>query len=632
MAKEACDALAVECNSGGPQSDGPATLVFLVGGAGNGKSELARDFLSQVKATRITPASRFSQRKYEFKLPKGSHLTVVNDATIPPEEATEEGPLAEEISNAISSQSYLLACVNRGVLIGEAKQGLSGGGIQDSVIKWLLSATGSWPADGTQIECEKVDKGHYRFARLSQDAEAIASIHVVFMDYLSLLESSEGSGSASSGLSSPLEAKQLALSPILGRDHEAGGDAAFAGPLSKAAASFLAGVAENSLDPIRANAEVLARPKAAGALCAVFRGAEILAGSHFTYRDLWAFFSHALVGSSTPASYQRLAKWLGQKADEASSADPKEHLAAMMALASLRTHMVLFDAGVLKSQITLPSENFDWATIDNDALHAIRSIDPLKDFGPSSGSEYNTLLDRLTGIEDGKLPSELIKAEWPGFASHWTEFDTKLEQAVSNALDPNAGKSELHYRNRILGWYGRYMFRLVATANGWPAHCSLVSRWQYAWNLANRSKRLEKEIERSVLSIVLPEAEGSNETYFPILRSRVETLRESDRSVTIEVPRNKFGIKATANGDSIILELEASGSENVNAAQTVLDFHLLREALSRNGNHGFTDSLAVIEPRLERIRASVLATQIGSDGQGQNYRVTYRGGQAEVFS
>lgn len=630
MAKEACDALALECNSGKQNGDHAPYLVFLVGGAGNGKSELARDFLSQVNAKRLTPATRFSQRKYEFELPNGSRLTVVNDATIPPEEAAEEGPLAHEISHAISTRNNLLACVNRGVLIGEARQGIASGNAQDAIIKWLLSTEPAW--QDSEIQAEISDQGHYRFARLSQAGEVVAVIHVVFMDYLSLLESGDGKAEVALGLETELKAAPLRLVPILDRDHAEGKVAAFAEPLASAAASYLEGIEENPFDPVRANAEVLARPSAASALCALFRGAEVLAGSHFTYRDLWSLFVHSLVGSVTPAAFAKLEEWIETKIAQASSTAPTEHLDAMMSLASLRSHMVLFDAGVPSPQRTAPSDCFDWAAIDNDALHAIRSIDPLREFGPSSGSEYNALLDQLAAIEDGKLPSKLILASWPAFATYWTEFDAKLEGAVSRALDPASGKSELHYRNDVLGWYGRYMFRLVATAKGWPAHCSLISRWQSAWNLAKRSNRLEKDVERAVLAIVLPETEGSRETYFPILRSRVEALRDSDRSVTVEIPRNKFEIKALANGEAIILELERIGSSKIAAAQTVLDFHLLREALSRTGNVGFTDSLAVIEPRLERIRASVLATQIGSEGQGQNFRVTYRGGRAEIFS
>ncbi len=630
MAKEACDALAIECNSGKPNGDRPPYLVFLVGGAGNGKSELARDFLSQIDAKRLTPEARFSQRKYEFELPHGSRLTVVNDATIPPEEAAEEGPLAREILNAISTRSNLLACVNRGVLIGEARQCIASGHAQDAIIKWLLSTEAAW--QNSEIQAEISDKGHYRFARLSQEGDVIAVIHVVFMDYLSLLENGDGQSEVASGLETELNVAPLKLLPILDRDHAEGKEATFAEPLASAAASYLGGIKKNPYDPIRANAEVLARSAAASALCALFRGAEVISGSHFTYRDLWSLFVHSLVGSATPAAFAKLEKWVEAKIEQAGSTAPTEHLDAMMSLASLRSHMVLFDAAIPSSQRTAPSESFDWAAVDNEALLAIRSIDPLREFGPSSGSEYNALLDQLGAIEDGKLPSELILTSWPAFETFWTEFDSKLEKAVSTALDPAAGKSELQYRNSVLGWYGRYMFRLVATAKGWPAHCSLISRWQSAWNLAKRSNRLEKDVERSILAIILPETEGSRESYFPILRSRVETLRDSDRSVTVEIPRNKYEIGAVANGEAIILHLERIGSSKISAAQTVLDFHLLREALSRTGNVGFTDSLAVIEPRLERIRASVLATQIGNEGQSKNFRVTYRGGRAEIFS
>lgn len=633
MAREVCDALAKECDPEAPKNNGAPYLVFLVGGAGNGKSELARHFLSQVKATRLTPPSQFSQRKYEFELSTGKRLAIVNDATIPPEQAADEGPLAGEISNAISTASHLLACVNRGVLIGEARQGQSGDSIQDAVIRWLLSPSGEWPSGGSgQTVADCNDRGHYRFLRLAQDGNTIATIHVVFMDYLSLVESADEPQLASGGLAAPLDPPKLVLAPILQRNHDEGGVATFAQPLAYAASKFLDKEDPGVFDPIWANAKVLSKPAAANALCSIFRGAEVRAGSHFTYRDLWALFGHAIVGPATPSSFHKLAEWVSAKAAQASSQDPKEKLAALVSLANLRSHMLLFDAGKPGFQHSEPGDGFDWAVVENESLHAVRSVDPLRDFGPGGGAEYNELLDQLTGVEGGKLPSASIQEGWPSFCLHWTEFDASLEKAVVDALDPEAGKSDLHYRNAVLSWFGKYMFRLVAVAKGWPAHCSLVDRWQKSWNLASQSKQLDKEIERSVLSIILPKAEGVSETYFPVLRSRVETLRGSDQAITIEVPRNKFDIKALANGDSIIIELERSGGLKGSAANTVLDFHLLREALSRDGNFGFTDSLAVIEPRLERIRASVLAHQMGDNSKGQNFKVTYRGGRAELVA
>ncbi len=62
------------CSAG--DSLGPAHMVFLVGGAGNGKSRLAAEVVKYVQGTRKGSASAFAQRSYEFDLPNGRSLHV----------------------------------------------------------------------------------------------------------------------------------------------------------------------------------------------------------------------------------------------------------------------------------------------------------------------------------------------------------------------------------------------------------------------------------------------------------------------------------------------------------------------------------------------------------------------------
>ena len=78
--EEVCDLLLAACNRGGDNNR--RIFVFLVGGAGNGKSFLAKKVASAVQGRRIGEASEFSSRLYDYDLDNGSYLRIVNDATI----------------------------------------------------------------------------------------------------------------------------------------------------------------------------------------------------------------------------------------------------------------------------------------------------------------------------------------------------------------------------------------------------------------------------------------------------------------------------------------------------------------------------------------------------------------------
>ena len=79
----------------------------------------------------------------------------------------------------------------------------------------------------------------------------------------------------------------------------------------------------------------------------------------------------------------------------------------------------------------------------------------------------------------------------------------------------------------------------------------------------------------------------------------------------IELPRKWLEIVARTVGGRIELEIVQGGrGDGASAAVAGLDFHLLREASARSNGHGFTDSLMLIEPRVERIRASLVSNQL----------------------
>ena len=632
MAHEACARLIASCQA--LETDLPPCFVFLVGGAGNGKSKIASDTIKNIGGQQVGNHHVFAQRIYKFVVNNGKSLYVVNDATIPPSESSKQPALANDISHALGQGSALLACVNRGVLIGETSTDLDPSTNEDLAARlitcWLLDANED-PVQQGEIRIEpQFQTDHYAFSRLLIDGAPRAFIHVVFMDQASLLEPWPDPAPQNELAEKPLNATLLKQVPINKRRHVEEPIGEFVGLLSGLAAGFKSQIKESEIDPILANAQSLSSQTAASAWCAVLRGAEIISGSHFTYRDLWALATHSLIGPCTASSLVELSNWVQARQDiYEKEPDSSDAWKAMVSLSSLRTHMLLFDAGHLDS-VHCPATLFGWPLTSYGALKSIMSADPLRDFGPNNGKEYTNLMDRLATIEDGAYPGQDLAEENPLVRAYWTKFDSLFEEATAKLLDPEQPTLNLKQRNELLDWYGRYLFRLVAISRGWPAHTTLIDEWQEAWVETHDTGRLPRIVEKAFKNIVLPlSSDGDDESHFPVLRSRVDVTTPGENILTLGIPRNEFKINARTSGDSLILTLRSNAGNNDSSAESILDFHMVREALIKNDGMGFTDSLNLIEPRVERIRASLLSSQIGEADTAQRYCMNLAENQIE---
>ena len=620
MSREASNALISACNSGAGAND-PRCMVFLVGGAGNGKSKLAADTVKAVNGTFIGEERTFAQRTYSYGLASGGRLRVINDATIPPGDR-HGTPLVRDLAEAMRAGDHLFACVNRGVLIGEVGKAEGSGGdpemrMASGIANWLLSGTTSG-SDGTEFRIEPLHdeaktSDHYMAAGVYLGEVRRAVIHVVYMDRASLLENWTDTGLGSGDYRLPLPSNEIDVIPILseGRLSRA---SAFEECLSGAARAYAQGTEFDSLDPVGANAVSISRLRVSRGWCSLMRGAEVIAGTHFTYRELWALFAHSMVGPVTSDGLRSLADWIRERLTQAKTSSSGEgRLSALLDLGTLRTHMLLFDAGKTPADPTGKPRGYGWPSTVSEAHKSTHLADPLRHFGPSGGAEAAILSERLSSIEEGQLPGKGLSEEDKDVAACWTELDAEIEKVIRDEIDPATGTSSLKRRNSLLGWYGRYMHRLIGLARGWPAHCTVVHDWQSAWLDASRRQRLAPEIGEAILGIVMPPSGPGAETFFTFMQPRVDAGDVAAARTLIALQRNKFEVEARTEGDRVEIRISQGGhggNDGPLAAVAALDFHLLREASARSSGHGFTDSLMLIEPRVERIRASVVARQL----------------------
>lgn len=636
MASEACEALVTACNEVRASGD-PSCMVILVGGAGNGKSKLAADTVTNVNGSLLGKRRAFAQRTYSYGLAVGGCLRVLNDATIPPEDHYDK-PLVRDLTEAIKAGDHFLACINRGVLISETRSGEATGAddaskLASMIVRWLLSGSIE-PNSGGGFSLVPVSddgqQGYYAVAEAQTRGAVRIVIHVVYMDRASLLEHWSKATLTSVNYRAPLPVGPIEVMPVLSRG-DSSRAAVFEGCAREAARAYADEGEFHPLDPVGANVTSMSVDAVARGWCSLLRGAEVISGTQFTYRELWALFSHSMLGPVTSEGLGSLSSWTGDRLVEARTETGAKKLAALLGLGTLRTHMLLFDAGNGGGNQLEYLEQFPWPNTSNEALGSVRLADPLRQFGPVDGSEHTRLAERLAEIEEGWLPGARLAKEDAAVAAYWTQLDAEIERAIKVEVAPQNDVSSLEKRNWLLGWYGRYMYRLVGLARGWSAHCSVVNEWQLAWLDAARGQKLSHELEDAILEIVAPSSGRGSETYFTFLQPRVDTGDGTVESAMVGVRRNRFDVEAGTKADRVELRIsQSSGGKGPAAAVTSLDFHLLREAMARRNGHGFTDSLMLIEPRIERIRASLVTHQLSQPGDQNRFK--FRSGSDSIVT
>lgn len=625
MSFEACRAMMMACSAG--DSLGPAHMVFLVGGAGNGKSRLAAQVVEHVHGIRKDEDSAFAQRCYEFALPNGRSLRVLNDATIPPADKS-PWALRRDVTAAIRGKEHFLGCINRGVLIGEQSERAS---LSDShekiasdIIAWLLDGRlrGDETVEPCLISGMSQEGGNYQFAKVCETGKVTAVLHLVYMDSASLLEEwtqpppMERTDAA-------LPTVDLRVTPLC--DVKRGNVAtAFEPCLVNLAKNFHGELPQGFLDPIVANASSLSSEIVVRGWCSLMRGAEILSGTHFSYRELWALSAHSLVGPASSDTMSRLVQHVDENLEKIQTPEIKDRVDGAVALGNLRSHMMLFEAGT--ARVGNGASTFVWPRTTSDAIKAVHFADPVKHFGPSKGRESNDIDDALDGLKDGILPGAGLAAMNSAVGAYWSALDARIEEIVQEAIDPDKETGlALKERSNLLSWYGRYLYRLVALVRGWPAYVSIVSAWQDAWLDAYLTGRLDATLEDAILEIIAPMAEGSHKALFTFLQPRVTQGEPNAPKVRIEIPRNDMNMAARVEGDRVDIEIRLRTQRDDQApAATSLDFHLLREAMAGLEGHGFTDSRLIIEPRIERLRAAMVAAQIRSGGDRNRFNFSDR--------
>lgn len=659
--------------------------AFLVGGPGNGKSEALRTLASALEVKLPTrepgaPTERSVPDSWPVKgaeIGTGVEVAFINDASVPREDDDPDiglGSLYKDIRDGLKrlvngQPLSLFGNINRGILIEEQDR-LSGSEdslpkLIASIIRWLNDPWRAQAAHGYEIvRPVKARSPYYGCIRLEVE-EWKVKVHAVFLDTLSLLEPSPGQDSPSVTIGADgIEVRDYSPFGCLTDEGASRGTTTVAGDflgLLVEEGSWGDGgcISDGELCPafdhcpFAQNAAWARDGKKRNRLLDLFRAAEVAAGHRFTYRDLLANYSRALIGNPEDVWLRQgdngeeegqgihPCEWVQDRVScLKSGADDAAHAAGELIGKRIyenlfpplnrkmwggiapprrknRRMFEAFDERIDPSESTAPEDPFD---------EFLARLDPARDVSGWGGLRRK-VLDSVEAIDVIK-PTESIR-ELRSDAFGATPLEEELDTLIRNEIedeereaDSGAAKS----RARLLRLHRSVLLqRQVGLVSGEMTHRRAVESW-----LEEQSAALEgstwgsRDLQRGLKQLVFPTASDGDKVVMAPNRPRTEALRSiPSATVLVAVTDHHFAVRVRARGDSLLGEVATrgpgNGSDNV-IATLFIDLAIAREALLQreSGQGSFTEISSEKFARIERAR-SALASRLVQQDRGMLY-------------
>lgn len=597
--------------------------LVLLGGPGNGKSALLRDlvtrhadgpdsFLQQVGTGLST---EIHHRSYDFKTDSGNLVRLVNDATIKTDGAT----VGADFSTALRERAHLVMSVNRGVLVEDLRR-VDGAPFEQELIELLISARSGAsdrafdpdPANLVRVDDTSQAVPYIVQARCSVDGQEIV-LRVISLDVCSLLE--------------PRPEVTVDTSPegvevLHGQRYRMAAFATKSERLETPAGELLTAVA-HTLEPMDANGDgdgnwdvdwnpfaanmaSLQSTEVRSGVLRVLRAAEIIEGRLFTFRELWGTLALLYIG---PATRDRLGlehvgeHLRGYERVSAPTSAPRDRLVHLLALSRFRFSQALFAEPAVEF-----TEHRQPTTLATPVTDRLRRADPVLDAAAGSSTDLTDgwatpVLDALEAARFNGHVLARLEADSTAFSAMVTPFDRLLESTLLEWC--NSGDREV---DATMAWFGRYVLRLYALAEGFPAFGAEVLAWTKFWDKASQGLVDGTMTQRLRRLIAPPLAAGGGApewVVLPVFGSRVEPLRAfaDDPRIVARFSPAELEIEPSTHAERIILKVLSSGED----VSIDFDYPLLREAMVNSATEaGATELGAQCTPRLERARASLL--------------------------
>lgn len=598
--------------------------LFLVGGPGNGKSELTASIseLSDLSPD-FDPTEKLHRRTYDYRHPSGSRLRVINDATIRSAGRT----LPVDLTEALKENHNVIANVNRGILVEDRPLQPDPDDLVDVVMKLLVEDLADLDPRIDPRPPEPDLSSYLAQLSFRTEAEQRLYITIVRLDRCSLFEKHP---------ETVRQGDQLTTSPyeVCRLDKRSGLTETTATKLIERVVECMdyTPAGPDELDPIGANLSTLKKPEMVRSLATICRSAEIASGRLFTFREIWGAIAQFILGP-TPQSDSGLLKYqrLVANADDR-AIGLQDRLDLMRLLSNFRFSQAMFGERAHQQ-----FEEFEDSRTETPATSRLRYVDPSIDAIPGDARDLGSLsngdgwaspvLDAIgVSLLVGGLPLQELGSVSPQFEEALTPFDYNLQRLVFEFCAPSSPQSGISdtARDEVLGWFGKYVLRLYAVSLGLPAFAQPILEWTKAWREAKEGN-LPLELKRSLHSLIAPKYESGGILAMPAMAPRAFPLltHPSEPALVRQLDTNELRIQPETSGDRIRLSLQVDLEK---FAELDLNFALVREALAGNGGGpGATELFGVTSPRLERVRAALIA----QSGSSVRWGVAYQGGLAE---
>jgi hypothetical protein len=591
-------------------------FLFLVGGPGAGKSHATAEIVAELDPIGA-PEDGLAHRSYRYKT-ANRELLLINDATIGSTEHR-RNPLTKEIDASARAGTHLIACVNRGILVDEAAAINVTPTIHHSagqvLARWLAGDASGESNWNVQTDCEEP---YLRAGHLFDGPDMVASVLVVLVDVCSLLEKRPEVRTSSRGDGGTIfEAEPYVIADFAKRaamDFATPAAALFSKVADFVPTDSVDDETEGLIDPIRANIESLRSSRVRAGIMTVVRGAELTSGQRMTFREIWGTVTRCVLGDAPDQVGRHDLQTLISQL-QPSTGDPVRRFKDLQLLAGLRFSQALFGGR------SPDSAAFD--PLSNPITKLTHFVDPMRDAIPgrydrSWDSGWATpLADSFAGPVSNGSPLEALEEdlEPPNpFSEVLTEFDRTVDGAFVEAMhSPKIADKD---RYAFISWYGGYLGRLYALANGIPAFRPQIAAWTQAWYL---SPNLPDELSFGLRTLLRPKrrpGDIESASLIPILASRTDPIVGMQSEPKLALKTGDVEMKTFRNSETLFLVLSEQGKE---ISRMPLDFPLVREALACGQEHaGVTEMTDVTSPRLERFRAArLIPVQLNQ----ANYRV-----------
>ncbi len=610
-----------------------SAMLFFLGAPGNGKSYLSQRVTHQLSLLDDRDQSRH-YRTYRYELPAeekrtaARELLVVNDATPRESDDLEPAPLIRSLREYAVSGRFLQANVNRGVLYRELNEAVDDEEHVD-IIRWLSG-----------MECEPSSRlasnpsapnSSLRSATFVASSGMSIEIVAVYMDKYSLLErqprittNSKGIPEVSSAMGQRYEIQSPRDTQRKSANHW---DATPGGELLRRILSTISDSSESlghDLDPISANFLNLRNETYRSGVLSFLRNAEIATNRHLSFRDVWSISALAVLGDRGNRQVDQLPPHVWVERHQPPVESGLERLAALIRLATLRTHQALCGA-VVPTLFGMSSAG----SLTPVARH-LETVDPCRDSIPGTYSREapeagwaTAVADSFSSLSDGGsiLDSFVRNAEPLGFSSSLiTRFDRELDSEISACLGVDEEDEpflSLAESAVLLQWYGDYLSRFFALALGISAFQEEIDTYISTWRHLNSStdehgRQLENNLADQLVNLILPQFNSNSRQPARLLSA----LSPRTRSISRPTPTAELAYRAPAqifvmgriDGDLVEISLNQNEvAERSELLRLGLDLALIREAKAAvPGLPGLTDTSSNAMPRVERFRAALV--------------------------